>query len=373
VNATERIQDALVEHDLLLARYNRGAVERTMTRLMLLEGEVVDLIKEIDPSEVGQRAAQRARLERLLREINSRIDVTYAAALRVQTNELAGLIVAESKAARSIVNKAMKVPILNKGLGSNAALELLAETFIPGDTTGSPLAVKWREGARALKQRIAQGLGSAVDKGQHLSDMLRVIRGSRAVRYQDGVMFKSRRGAASLLNTAGAQLTNASRLATYQRNGDRIKGYQADAVLDGRTSKICHIRNGQAWHLDHSPFKNTGAGRFPGPPPWHYNCRTTLIPIFHDLESLQSTIEPRLHRIIQEEGDGFAFDGQPAPRLTFDQWLNRRSEAGQKQALGTGVWELWQTGQIKTGDLVNRVGTPLTLKELKLKAGVDDA
>ena len=371
MNITEKIQDELVLHDLDLIRYERGALESAMVRLTNLQTEVVALIKEIDPTAPIQLSAKRKRLDNLLIKLNRRIDRVYRRVMEVQTAELAELAILESKFSRRQVNNVTRVPLLRKVLGEKAALQLIETTLIPNDLTGATIREKWLRSAANLKENIKAAMRGAVDNGRNLVETLRIVRGNRALRFKDGIMFKSRSGAETLLRTAGAQITNASRLATYRANTDTVAGFQSSAILDSRTTLICHSRNGWAWRVDGKAFPGTPE-RFPGSPPWHFNCRTTIIPIFKTLEDLQSVLEPRLHSIIQETGDDFSFNGEPAPGLTFNQWLQRKGERQQKEVLGKGKWELWNAGKISTTDLVNTHGNPLTLSQLKTKVGIED-
>lgn len=371
MNIAEKIEDELILHDLDLLRYEQGTVEEVMVRLTNLQGEIVQAIKELDPTGVGRRAAQRRRLELLLVRVNRRIDRVYKAVLEREVEDLTELALLESRATRRTVNRVIRVPLLSKGLGPKAALELVEEVLIPNDGAGATIREQWGRQSRALKDAIRRSLRGAVDQGRHLVDMLRVIRGSREVRFRDGVLFKTRAQAETLLRTAGAQVVNASRLATYRANSEAVKGLQARAVLDNRTTVLCLTRNGMAWTLDGKRMPGTREP-WPGPPPWHYRCRTTLIPIFRSLQALQETIDdPRLNRILEEVGDEYSFDGQPAPTITFDRWLSRRTDASQRKILGKGKWELWKSGKIRLNDLLDQKGHTLTLAELKAKIGED--
>lgn len=75
---------------------------------------------------------------------------------------------------------------------------------------------------------------------------------------------------------------NAAVLAIARANRDQISGVMALATLDNRTTELCQGRHGGAWDLQTGnplPWSAT-MERFPGRPPYHWNCRTTLTPIF---------------------------------------------------------------------------------------------
>jgi SPP1 gp7 family putative phage head morphogenesis protein len=367
MNLADKFADELTKHDLLLRRYERGAIEQAMVGLRNLQGELVQAIKDLDPSEVTRTSAKRARLAKLLRRVDRSIDRAYNAAYKVQARELAALAEVESSNAIRTANRVVRAPLLGKGIPKGAAVEIVEGLIIPADGKGAPLRELMRQQAANLKASVGNALRSGVAQGRQMVDTLRIIRGNQALNFRDGVLFKSRAQAAALLRTAGSQVVNASRIATYQRNSDVIKGTQAMAVLDSRTSPTCLTRNGWAWHLSGQPFKGTPqAFGSVGSPPWHYNCRTTIVPIFKSLEALQGAVDDeRLNKILEDLGDDFAIDGQPAQRLTFGQFMGRRSEADQQQMLGKGVWKLWKDGKIGLNDTIDAQGRPLTLRELK--------
>jgi len=77
---------------------------------------------------------------------------------------------------------------------------------------------------------------------------------------------------------------NAAVLAIARANRDAVVGVMALATLDNRTSELCRDRHGGAWDLSTGeplPYSTVDES-FPGRPPWHFNCRTTLTPVFAD-------------------------------------------------------------------------------------------
>ena len=75
---------------------------------------------------------------------------------------------------------------------------------------------------------------------------------------------------------------NAAVLAVARANKHAINGVMALATLDSGTTHLCRSRHGGAWDLSsNKPLIWSPAQiQFPGRPPWHWNCRTTLSPLF---------------------------------------------------------------------------------------------
>lgn len=78
---------------------------------------------------------------------------------------------------------------------------------------------------------------------------------------------------------------NAAVIAIARRNKKWISGVMALATLDNHTTELCIGRHGGAWDLEsRQPLKfSTVDEDFPGRPPWHFNCRTMLTPVFEGL------------------------------------------------------------------------------------------
>ena len=366
MNINERVEIELTRHDLDLVRYQNGQIKDALSTISNLQIEIVGEIKRAEPR-------SKRELEQLLDRVNEAVDRTYAAMALESIESLGRFAVAESQAVSSISANVFRAPIAPNILPPSVALEIAETTLAPNDFLGTTIRERWDRQRDGTKGNIRDGLNYAIQNDQTLDDMLRIIRGNRALQFRDGVMAKSKRGAEMIVRTATDAVTNAARLATYERNSDAIKGIQANAVLDSRTTVLCRTRNGYAWHLESGrPFRGTPI-RFPGPPPWHFNCRTTLSPIFKSLEDLQAVLDPELNEEIVKRGEEFPIDGKPAPTPTFQKTFDGMSEEARRKILGPGRLKLYNDGKITLKDLVDQQGRTLTLAELKEKYGTEDA
>ena len=362
MNINERVEQELTKHDLDLVRYQNGQIKDAFSTINNLQIEIVAEIKRAEPR-------SKRDLEQLLDRVNEAIDRTYAAMALESIGSLGEFAVAESQAVSTISSRVFRAPIAPKILPKSVALEIVETTLAPNDSLGTSIRDRWDRQRDGTKSNVRDGLNYAVQNDQTLDDMLRIIRGNRALQFRDGVMAKSKRGAEMIVRTATDAVTNSARLATYKRNSDTLRGIQANAVLDSRTSVLCRTRNGFAWHMDSGrPFRGTPI-HFPGPPPWHFNCRTTLSPIFKSLEALQSVLDPELNEEIVKRGEEFPIDGKPAPIPSFQSTFDQMTDAERRRILGPGRLRLYNDGKITLKDLVDQQGRTLTLAELKEKYG----
>lgn len=172
------------------------------------------------------------------------------------------------------------------------------------------------------------------------------------------------------VRTSAQSILNDARLQTFRENADVVKGMQLQVVLDGRTSDICMARSGFAWELDGNPLPETDTDEpFPGPPPYHPNCRSTLVPVVKSLDDLidDPKVAARVRKAVQKlpESTQASMDGQVAASLTYEEWLKRKSETFQQEVLGPGKYKLWKAGKIDLRDLIDQKGNPLTVEQLR--------
>jgi SPP1 gp7 family putative phage head morphogenesis protein len=361
-NINERVEDALTKHDLALVRYANGRSKDAITEISKLQAELLSLIKDAEPN-------SKQRLNALLDRVNQAIDRSYSAIALKSIEGFKDLAIVESEVVSNISQKVFRAPIAPNILGRDVALEIVDNGLAPNSRDGLPIRQRWTRQRDGLKSNTKDALNYAIQNNQSLDEMLNIIRGNRSLGYRDGVVAKSKKGAETLIRTATDTVVNASRLESYKKNSKTIKGIQANAILDNRTSLLCRTRNGWAWHLETGkPFRGTPQS-FMGPPPWHFNCRTTLAPIFKSIEDLQAVTDPTLNEAIAKTNKNISVDGRPAPIPSFKKTFDRMGKKEQESILGKGRYDLYKKGKITLSDLVNQQGKTLTLTELKEKYG----
>jgi hypothetical protein len=357
------VADRFAFHEVNLARLEAGHQQALLKALRKLEA---DLVKEIARAGADGRSFTVTRSKALLAETRSVIKSHYQGVYELHRDQLVDLGLYEAKEAAQLVNRRLGVRLLAVGIPESVIDSMLSENVV----LGVPLKSFWERQAGGLQETFTRELRAAVFAGETTNQVVRRVRGTAALKYKDGIMETSRRGAEAVVRTSAQSILNDARMEVYQANKDVIKGVQAQVTLDNRTSAICMARSGFAWDLDGKPLPGTDTDEdFPGPPPWHQNCRSTLIPIMRSIgEIVEDPDVDRKVRAVAEEvppAIQSSMDGQVPQALTYEAWLKTKGEAFQKEVLGPGKWELWQKGQIGLRDLIDQRGRPLTLEELK--------
>jgi SPP1 gp7 family putative phage head morphogenesis protein len=357
------VADRFAFHEVNLARLEAGHQQRLLQALRKLEA---DLVKQIERAGADGRSFTVTRSKALLAETRSVIQSHYQGVYELHRDQLIDLGLYEAKESSQLVNRRLGVRLLAVGVPESVIESMLKDNIV----LGVPLKSFWERQAGGLQEAFTRELRSAVFAGETTNQVIRRVRGTAAAKYKDGIMETSRRGADAVVRTSAQSILNDARMKVYQANKDVIEGVQAQVTLDNRTSAICMARSGFAWDLDGKPLPGTETDEdFPGPPPWHPNCRSTLIPIMRSIGEIVE--DPDVDRKVREVAEDVpratqsSMDGQVAQTLTYEDWLKTKSEAFQKEVLGPGKWELWQKGEIGLKDLTDQRGRSLTLEQLK--------
>lgn len=101
---------------------------------------------------------------------------------------------------------------------------------------------------------------------------------------------------------------------------------------------------------------------FPGPPPWHWNCRTALVPVLKSEDELTEADREKLSKSTRA-----SMNGQVPETMTYDGFFKTLSESEQKEVLGQKKWEIWKRGNLKMRDMIDQTGNELTIGELEVK------
>lgn len=107
------------------------------------------------------------------------------------------------------------------------------------------------------------------------------------------------------MRTLTTMITNQASVMAY-KNCELVEEYEFVATLDGKTSDKCRAMDGKR-------FKIIEAVAFVNLPPLHYNCRSTTIPYFDDLDEFSAS-----DRIARDESGKSYFVGED---VTYKDWV----------------------------------------------------
>lgn len=378
-SANDRIADRITAHAVQLHRFEARVRLQVLGILRGLREDLLDKIRRMDLEGVKRDSAKRARAEKLLKQTRETIRIAYGAANQELRSNLRDLARVEGESAVKLANAALKADVLTVALAPGD-LRALANDLV---VQGSPAYDWWRRQSEGLRMSFAREIRLGVAAGETTGDLVRRIRGRQAgreavivngrrrvvTRFAGGIMDTQTRQATALVRTSVQSLSNEVLTETYKANDDVVEGVVAIATLDGRTTEICMGRDGGAWDLktgDPLPDSATSE-RYPGPPPWHFNCRTVLGPKTKSWDQLIDEAGGKVPRKLKDvpPRTRASMDGQVPAKLTYTDWLKQQPESFQRDVLGRGRYELWKDGKLKhLSQLTDQTGNPLDLEQL---------
>lgn len=378
-NFTDQAAGDIVAHHVNVLRFAEGVREQVVSHLEDLSGELEERVRSAN-IDGGATPFKAKRTETLLKQTKTTIKSAYGKVEDTTTNELVDLAGS---------SKAFGTRLLNKPF---AGSELASVALTPGDlralvsnvlVDGAPQKAWWSKQSDDLTQRFAREMRLGMSQGETNDQLVARLRGRRTGQstvltlpngksrviplHSQGIMETSKREATALVRTSAMSVNNAVLNETYEQNTDILKGRQAVATLDTRTSPICRARDGGVWDFKGNPLPESPVQTpWPGPSPWHFQCRTVIVPVTKSWEDLTG-IEG-LDEVYVPEATRASMDGQVSADQTYDGWLKDQPESVQQDVLGPARWRLWNAGDASLADMVDQSGRALNLGELRARA-----
>ncbi|MCL1623826.1 phage head morphogenesis protein [Moraxella sp. Tifton1] len=196
--------------------------------------------------------------------------------------------------------------------------------------------------SKTESERVIRVIRLAHSEGLTNDKLVQLIRGSRANRYQDGILRTTTRNAHAIARTGTAIVASEAKQAFINDNKDIIKGIKVIATLDSRTSPICR-------HLDHQ-FMPIAKAKYP---PYHFNCRSSFEIIYDGyIAPKQRTSE---HGVVENQ--------------TYYEWLKKQTPDYQDEVLGKTRGKLFRDGGMSAEKFkslqLDKNFTPLTLEQMR--------
>jgi SPP1 gp7 family putative phage head morphogenesis protein len=353
----EKVKDEIIGHSIDLNRLEIQMKKDVIKELKNLER---DLINQLEESNIlngkPMTKFKQKRLQALFKQTKETIQTAYKQAKDSLNEDL--IRVASISEAQTInaLNSAINVDLLSTGLSKQALNAIASQTLIEG----APSKEWWSRRGKAFKDKFSDTVRKGMLAGETTDNIVRTLRGTKALRYKDGVLNGNYRSAEALVRTSIQSVANEARIETYRENDKLIKGIEWSATFDNRTSDICASLDGLQWDLEYVPL---GHGTpFPGMIA-HWNCRSTTVAIIKSWKELGA--KGKFKEI--PESTRAAMDGRVSSKKNYEAWLKGKDKKTQEEVLGVGKRKLWKEGKLGFTDLVSGSGKPLTLEQLERK------
>src|SRR5215207_5040514 len=253
-SVNESLLDRATEHQIGLLRYSSATVRKIIALLNRTDADLVRQIQERVGDIETVTDDRLAQLLAIIREINRQ---AYNAVLKALEGELIELAHYESDFQQRLLTEELPVTWdVTAPAPQTLAAAVNARPF------QGALLREWVAGleegrARRLRDSIRMG----IVEGETTDQIVRRVKGTKALGYKDGVLEISRRSAEAMVRTAINHTATRAREDTYKENDDLISGIRWVSTLDSKTSPVCRARDGKVYPVDSGPR-----------PPAHINC-----------------------------------------------------------------------------------------------------
>lgn len=357
----EVLQDDAISRAHDLHRFNVGVVQRMIAVLNRADASLMAKLTEA-LLQMERDSFTVARLEAMLTSVRALNAQAYAAVLQAMQPEMQGLARAEAAAQTAAYAGAVPAVVQVHFPVAGVTAEQVYAAAMSRPFQGRLLS----EWAASLEQSRLTMLRNAVRagfvEGQTTSEIIQKIRGTRALRYADGLLNKPRHELAVVVQTALSHTAQTARQAMVDANADLVKATRWVSTLDTRTSPQCRIRDGLEYTADtHKPIGHSvpwgdGPGRL------HFNCRSVSVPVLKSWRELGIPVDD------MTPGTRASMDGQVPADLTYAQWFAKQSAARQEEILGPARYKLLQSGKVTASEFYNDKGRWLSLAELEARS-----
>jgi len=342
--ANNIILDKSVGHQIDTIGYSNYVVGKIISLLNKVDADLMaKVVVAIENLPASQFTVDR--LEQLLVSVRALNSSTYDAVNRELDTQLREFTQYELEFEATLLNSVQPKPVFMVSADTVYAAAM-ARPF------QGKLLREWMAGLEDGKATlIRDAIRIGFVEGQTTSEIVKRIRGTRSLKYADGLLEITRRNAESIVLTAVSHTANYARQSLYQANDDIVKAERYTATLDTRTTLLCSSRDG-----------NTYAIGTPKPAiPAHIRCRSIYIAV------LKSFREMGLDFDELPASTRSSIDGQVADSLNYQEWLTKQSVARQNEVLGVTKGELFRKGDLSLDRFVSRQGHQYTLTELRIR------
>lgn len=240
--------DASVRHKVYLTRFENSVVKKILALLSKADLDLVNQIQKFDPNEVDG-AWSKKRLEALLQAIREVSADAYRQVNGQLKSDLSGLAKYEAGFQANMLVTTIPVTM---DIITPAAQQLVSA--VTKDPIAGRLLKEWTDNLSANQYaRVSQAIRLGFIEGQTTPQIIQRVRGTRALKFKDGVLETSKRSAEGLVRTAVASVADNTRQAVLKENSDIIRAEKFVATLDTKTCLRCSSLDGKEFPVGEGP------------------------------------------------------------------------------------------------------------------------
>lgn len=355
------LQDQAIDHAHDLLRYSVGVVQRMIAVLNRTDASLVAQLSQA-LMQMERESFTVERLESILSSVRRLNSDAYAAVMQALDPDLRGLARVESFAQLSAYKSAVPSAVQIRFPIAGVSADQVYATALSRPFQGR-LLKDWVSGLETNRMTtLRNAVRTGFVEGLTTSDIIKGIRGTRALGYSDGVLNRPRHELAAVVQTALSHTAQTARQTMVDANADLVKAVRWLSTLDNKTSPQCRVRDGLKYTADtHKPIGHAvpwgdGPGRL------HFNCRSVSVPVLKSWKELGIDIEE------MTPATRASMDGQVPADTTYAEWFGKQSATRQEEILGPARYQLLRAGKVSYESFYDDKGRFLTLAQLEARA-----
>lgn len=340
VNASSR-------HAVFVQRFAGGEVRKMLKYVNELQAKTIALInsRELTPKGFARQASLFKDLNDLALALNDKMG-------KEMGKDMLEFAKYEAEFTKKMAEKGMKIDTF--AVPSNQTIKTALETNVMkltpsnvyqtgkrSESVGEALRHFWTAKGNQVEQVIRDGMGLGRTSSEIIGDLKHVT--NRLARHN----------AEALIRTITNHVSTLARMETLKENADVLEGYEVVATLDDRTTLTCAGLDGKVFTLDEVEY-----------PPYHWNCRSTLIPVVKQEFNLGAAVTGERPSIVGNEAE------LVGANTKFGGWLRGQSADFKKEYFsqfpnGKEKYSLFESGGLSIDKFTDATGAQYTLSELR--------
>ncbi|WP_349043380.1 phage minor head protein [Brucella melitensis] len=363
-----RLMMEAVRHRLYITRYSNGVANKMIALLRKLNVDVSGrLLVALEKDGISAENYTVKRLERIKATIAPTIKQIYRTTWGQLAAELQELAEGEASYQLKMLRQLIPTPIFDF-----VDLKALPPEQVYAAAMSRPFqGMLLKDIPTVLGDDLTRTIGNAVQQGilqgETYDQITRRVRGTAITKHRDGILATSERHLATVTRSAVSHVAAEARDEIGKANDHLIKAEQWLSTLDGKTSKMCIIRDRLMYKRDkkHTPIGHSvpyGAG----PGRLHFNCRST------STYKLKSWRELGIDIDSIDSKTRASMNGQVSAKMNYGQWVEQQPLSTLTEVFGVERGQLLKDGKISVPELYSDTGEYLSLAQLRALDRIPD-
>lgn len=277
--AKKNVVDAVVRHRIDVQRFGRSQAEDLIELMAEEDAALIAMLRRRLPH-VAANDIRKSRAQALLQAAREARQESMRELRDVMKSELREFLKVEIEAIGASMSRAAGGVVFDT-VSADVLRGILARPIAVGEGTARTIAQWIDDIIEADARRVVGALQHAIATGTDVAETIRLLSGSRAAKFSDGLLAQTRRQLETLIQTASKHAAEEAMLAWGEANSGLVIGWMWVTMLDLNVCKRCRAQRGRFIpNGSRRPPKGMKMADYRRGPPIHGRDRCVKVPIF---------------------------------------------------------------------------------------------